>query len=199
MKKIVDDTIENKLTDTVKPEKFGFKEFVKSLALSIVFVLLLTNFVVKPIRVNGTSMYPSLKDKEVGFSNILSYKVFGVKRFDVVIVYVDELKEYLVKRVIGLPGEIVEFKNDTLYIDNNAVGEPFLNEPYMNSVKGYFNGIFTNSFGPVVLGDDEVWLMGDNRPYSSDSRRFGAFKLTKIISKDAYIIFPLNEAKIVAN
>lgn len=199
MKKIVDDTIENKVTDTVKPEKFGFKEFVKSLALSIVFVLLLTNFVVKPIRVNGTSMYPSLKDKEVGFSNILSYKVFGVKRFDVVIVYVDELKEYLVKRVIGLPGEIVEFKNDTLYIDNNAVGEPFLNEPYMNSVKGYFNGIFTNSFGPVVLGDDEVWLMGDNRPYSSDSRRFGAFKLTKIISKDAYIIFPLNEAKIVAN
>lgn len=199
MKKIVDDTIENKVTDTVKPEKFGFKEFVKSLALSIVFVLLLTNFVVKPIRVNGTSMYPSLKDKEVGFSNILSYKVFGVKRFDVVIVYVDELKEYLVKRVIGLPGEIVEFKNDTLYIDNNAVGEPFLNEAYMNSVKGYFNGIFTNSFGPVVLGDDEVWLMGDNRPYSSDSRRFGAFKLTKIISKDAYIIFPLNEAKIVAN
>jgi len=199
MKKIVDDTTENIVTDTVKPEKFGFKEFMKSLALSIVFVLLLTNFVVKPIRVNGTSMYPSLKDKEVGFSNILSFKVFGVKRFDVVIVYVDELKEYLVKRVIGLPGEIVEFKNDTLYIDNTAVSEPFLSDTYMNSVKGYFNGIFTNSFGPVVLGDDEVWLMGDNRPYSSDSRRFGAFKLTKIISKDAYIIFPLNEAKIVAN
>jgi len=199
MKKNVNDTMDNEVTDKVVPEKFGFKEFVKSLVLSIVFVLLLTTFVVKPIRVNGSSMYPNLKDKEVGFSNILSIKVFGVKRFDVVIVYVDELKEYLVKRVIGLPGEIVEFKNDTLYIDNKAISEPFLSDTYMNSVKGYFNGIFTNSFGPIILGDDEVWLMGDNRPYSSDSRRFGAFKLKKIISKDAYIIFPLNEAKIVAN
>ena len=195
----IDTKVPELVTTIEVTEKFGFKEFMKTLAVSFVFVLLLTNFVIKPIRVNGSSMYPSLKDKEIGFSNILSYKVFGAKRFDVVIVYVDELKEYLVKRVIGLPGEIVEFKNDTLYIDNKAISQPFLSDTYMNSVKGYFSGIFTNSFGPVILGDDEVWLMGDNRPYSSDSRRFGAFKLTKIISKDAYILFPLNEAKIVAN
>ena len=74
-------------------------DFIKSITISIVIVFLLTTFIVKPIRVDGSSMYPTLKDKQIGFSNIISLKVGGANRFDVVIVYVPQQDEYLVKRV----------------------------------------------------------------------------------------------------
>lgn len=165
-----------------------FKEFAKSVITSLIFVLILTNFVVKPIKVNGSSMFPTLKDDSLGFSNILSYKLFGVNRYDVVIVYVESLNEYLVKRVIALPNETIEIKDSKVYIDGIEIDQSFLDEAYVSE----FN-IFTTSFESLKLGDDEIFLMGDNRPYSSDSRVFGAFKLDDIIAKDAYIFYPFNE------
>ena len=164
------------------------KEFFKSVITSLVFVLVLTNFVVKPIKVNGSSMYPTLKDQSLGFANILSYQLFGVDRFDVVIVYVEALDEYLVKRVIALPNEVVEMKDDKLYVDGVLIDQSFLNQDYLKEVHQ-----FTTSFGPLKVGDNEVFLLGDNRPYSSDSRVFGAFKLEDVIAKDTYIFYPLNE------
>lgn len=165
-----------------------FKEFAKSVITSLIFVLILTNFVVKPIKVNGSSMFPTLKDESLGFSNILSYKLFGVNRYDVVIVYVESLNEYLVKRVIALPNETIEIKNSKVYIDGIEIDQSFLDEAYVSEFK-----LFTTSFESLKLGDDEIFLMGDNRPYSSDSRVFGAFKLDDIIAKDAYIFYPFNE------
>jgi signal peptidase I len=181
-----------------KEDHFGLVEFGKSLIFSIIFVILFTTFIAKPIRVNGSSMYPTLIDQELGFSNVLTLKVNGVHRFDVVIVYVDQLKEYLVKRVIALPGETVEYKNETLYIDHKPVDQNFLDAAYVAKIKKSTNSDFTNSFGPITIQPGEVWLMGDNRPFSSDSRRFGAFPIKKIVSKDAYILFPLNQIRIVA-
>lgn len=181
-----------------KEDHFGLAEFGKSLIFSIIFVILFTTFIAKPIRVNGSSMFPTLIDQELGFSNVLTLKVNGIHRFDVVIVYVDQLKEYLVKRVIALPGEIVEYKNETLYIDNKPVEQKFLDAAYVAQIKKSTNADFTNSFGPITIKPGEVWLMGDNRPFSSDSRRFGAFPIKKIVSKDAYILFPLNQIRIVA-
>ncbi|MBN2850944.1 MAG: signal peptidase I, partial [Erysipelotrichaceae bacterium] len=117
------------VTPEIKPpkkeEKFGILDFGKSLIFSIVFVVLFTTFVAKPIRVNGSSMYPTLVDKELGFSNVFTLKTFGIQRFDVVIVYVDQLQEYLVKRVVALPGETVEYHDETLYIDYEPVEENF--------------------------------------------------------------------------
>jgi signal peptidase I len=165
-----------------------FIEFAKSVFTSLIFVLVLTNFVVKPIKVNGDSMYPTLKDQSLGFSNILTYSLVGVNRYDIVIVYVESMDEYLVKRVIGLPNETIEVKDDKVYINGEMISQDFLDENYKSQFP-----IFTIGFESVTLGDDEVFLMGDNRPYSSDSRVFGAFKLDDIIAKDAYIFYPLNE------
>ncbi len=165
-----------------------FKEFAKSVITSLIFVLVLTNFVVKPIKVNGSSMYPTLKDQSLGFSNILSYQLFGVNRYDVVIVYVESLDEYLVKRVIALPNETIEVIDNQVYINGEVIEQNFFDQSYIKDFEP-----FTNSFGPITVGDDEVFLMGDNRPYSSDSRVFGAFKLSDIIAKDAYIFYPFNE------
>lgn len=171
-------------------------EFAKSVIGSLIFVSLLTNFVVKPIQINQSSMYPTLKDQQLGFSNILTYRIYGAKRFDVVIFYAEPLHDYLVKRVIGLPGETIESRNDVLYVDGQAVAQDFLDPEYVASQTAGGQR-FTNDFGPITLGADEVFLMGDNRPYSSDSRAMGPFKLSAILCKDAYIFYPLNEMRIV--
>jgi signal peptidase I len=180
-----------------KEEKFGLVEFGKSIIFSIVFVILFTTFIAKPIRVNGSSMYPTLIDQELGFSNVLTLKAFGIHRFDVVIVYVDQLQEYLVKRVIALPGETVECKNETIYIDGKPIAQDFLDKDYVAQIKKSTLAYFTNSFGPYTVKKGEVWLMGDNRPFSSDSRRFGAFPIKKIVSKDAYILYPFDQIRFI--
>jgi signal peptidase I len=90
--------------------------------------------------------------------------------------------------VIALPNETIEIKDGKVYIDGVEIGQSFLDQTYVSE----FNP-FTTSFESLKLGDDEIFLMGDNRPYSSDSRVFGAFKLVDIIAKDAYIFYPFNE------
>jgi signal peptidase I len=169
-------------------------EFIKSLITSLVIVLLLTNFVLKPIKVNGSSMFPTLRDQALGFSNILAFQMFGVDRFDVVIVYVDAMDEYLVKRVIGLPLETIEMRKDVLYINDVPFEERFIDVDYAAQITTPTRP-FTLDFGPITLAEDEVFLMGDNRPFSSDSRMFGPFKLNKILSKDVYIFFPFNQVR----
>jgi signal peptidase I len=137
-------------------------------------------------------MFPTLYDQALGFSNILAFHLFGLERFDVVIVYVASMDEYLVKRVIALPNETIEVRDNVLYIDNIAQKESFLNQAYMQQLSNP-NRNFTLDFGPITLNQDEVFLMGDNRPFSSDSRIFGPFKLEAILSKDVYIFFPFHQ------
>ena len=163
-------------------------DFLKMLLISAVAVFLCTQFLIRPVRVEGDSMYPTLHDGSVGFSNILTLRLQGLQRFDIAIVYIEERDEYLVKRVIGLPGETVEVREDQLLINGEVVEEPFLDSEYRANQSR--EGSFTADFGPVTLGMDEVFLMGDNRPYSSDSRRYGAFKLDQIKAKDVVVLFP---------
>ena len=137
-------------------------------------------------------MFPTLYDQSLGFSNILAFQIFGLQRFDVVIVYVASMDEYLVKRVIALPNETIEVRNNVLYIDGQIQAEDFLNQAYLEQMSNP-NRNFTLDFGPIKMGENEVFLMGDNRPFSSDSRIFGPFSLDAILSKDVYIFFPFHQ------
>lgn len=181
--------------DEIKKEPINWGqeiwEFVKMLLISIVVVFLCTRFLIRPVRVDGDSMYPTLHNNAIGFSNILTYRMQGLKRFDVAIIYVPEKKEHLVKRVIGLPGETVEYRQDQLLINGKIVEEDFFDEDYKRSQST--NGIFTQDFGPVTLAEDEYFMLGDNRPYSSDSRLYGAFKKEQIKAKDVVVLFPFQQ------
>ncbi|HIT22892.1 MAG TPA: signal peptidase I [Candidatus Faecimonas intestinavium] len=142
----------------------------------ILVVVLIKTFVVSPIRVNGASMDPTLNDKDIMLLDEISYRFSDIERFDIVVV--KEEDEYLIKRVIGLPGETVEYKNDKLYIDGKYVKEDFKHKE-------------TFDFS-TTLGKDEYFIMGDNRTNSTDSRVFGPISRDKIMGKTSLTILPVS-------
>ncbi|MEG0469327.1 MAG: signal peptidase I, partial [Longicatena sp.] len=126
----------------------------------------------------------------------------SIKRFDVVVAKNYDTDALWVKRIIGLPNETVEYKNDVLYIDGKEVKEPFLDKAYVESMKAQGERVnFTNDFVSEKLGEDEYLLVGDNRVNSLDSRNesVGAFKREQIIAKGVLVISPIQEMRYIGN
>lgn len=192
-------------------------DFVKVFIISAIVILLFVNFVAHPVRVDGKSMYPTLKDGEFGFTNVGGVLLNGVERGDIVVVTMKEngQKTHWVKRVIGLPGETVSCVNDVIYINGKVLDETqYIDPDYRQSFVDeyhYFNKV-TNSnsddnkrnynpdvdsniidFKEVTLGDDEYFVMGDNRPYSKDSRYVGPVKKSQLFAKKMLVLLPISD------
>lgn len=179
--------------------------FIKVFVVSAIVILLFVNFVAHPVRVDGRSMYPTLKDGEFGFTNVGGVLLNGVERGDIVVVTMEEegQKTHWVKRVIGLPGDTVSCVNDVVYINGKVLDETkYIAPDYRQSMVdkfGYFNKVpnadNTNveDFEEVKLGDDEYYVMGDNRPYSKDSRYVGPVKKSQIFAKKMLVLLPISD------
>lgn len=165
-------------------------DVIRSVAVWFFITWLVATYVAKPIRIDGTSMYPTLHHGDFGFSNIIGLKMGELRRFEVVVVYEPWLNDFVIKRIIGLPGETVSYKDNQLLINGAPVEEQFFDEEYTISMMAKTNDYFTNDFSEVTLGLDEYFIMGDNRPKSSDSREYGPIKKSQIISKSTLILFP---------
>ncbi len=151
--------------------------FVKALVL----VVILINFVFIPCVVNGSSMNPTYEEGEYGYSFIIT-KRLGISRFDTAVIKADSnsTEKLLVKRVIGLPGETVEYKDNKLYIDGKYYEEEFLGD------------VTTNDF-KVSLAENEYYCLGDNRNVSRDSRFYGPFEGSQIVSTHLFVLFPFED------
>lgn len=146
----------------------------------ILAVILIRTFIVTPVRVNGTSMYSTLKNGEIMILNKLDYKFNDIKRFDIVVVKTSDNK--IIKRVIGLPGETLKYENNTLYIDGVEVKEPYLKEKTED-----FN---INELGYKKIPSDCYFVMGDNRNNSKDSRIIGCVNKKQIQGSTKLVLFP---------
>lgn len=179
--------------------------FIKVFVVSAIVILLFVNFVAHPVRVDGRSMYPTLKDGEFGFTNVGGVLLNGVERGDIVVVTMEEegQKTHWVKRVIGLPGDTVSCVNDVVYINGKVLDETkYIDPDYRQSLVdkfGYFNKVpnadNTNvvDFEEVKLKDDEYYVMGDNRPCSKDSRYVGPVKKSQIFAKKMLVLLPISD------
>ena len=179
--------------------------FIKVFVVSVIVILLFVNFVAHPVRVDGRSMYPTLRDGEFGFTNVGGVLLNGVERGDIVVVTMEEegQKTHWVKRVIGLPGDTVSCVNDVVYINGKVLDETkYIDPDYRQSLVdkfGYFNKVpnadNTNvlDFEEVKLGDNEYYIMGDNRPYSKDSRYVGPVKKSQIFAKKMLVLLPISD------
>ena len=179
--------------------------FIKVFVVSAIVILLFVNFVAHPVRVDGRSMYPTLKDGEFGFTNVGGVLLNGVKRGDIVVVTMEEKgqKTHWVKRVIGMPGDTISCVNDIVFINGKVLDETqYIDPDYRQSCVdqfGYFNKVpnanntDVQDFEEVKVGDDEYYVMGDNRPYSKDSRYVGPVKKSQLFAKKMLVLLPISD------
>ena len=147
----------------------------------IISVILIRSYIITPVKVEGLSMYSTLDDKE-----ILLLKKYdkNYQRFDVVVFNYENTK--LIKRVIGLPGETIEYKAGKLYINGTYVPETFLNDKSTADFK-------LEEIGYEKIPKDYYFVMGDNRDQSTDSRIIGLIAKEDIEGTTNFAIFPLDK------
>jgi len=153
--------------------KERIKEWISYIVIILIVVLIRT-FIVTPIKVNGSSMYPTLENKDY---MLLKKYDEQYNRFDIVVVNNDGNK--IIKRIIGLPKEDISYKDNTLYINEKEV-------------KDNFGDGYTNDFIDYC-GKNEYFVLGDNREDSLDSRIIGCIDEKNILGKTNFIIFPFNK------
>ena len=156
----------------------------------IVFaVIIIRIFFIEPVRVDGRSMNTTLANGEIMILNKIVYRTTDVKRFDIVVI--DEGEKHIIKRVIGLPGESVEYKDNILYINGKKV-----DDPYPSTKTDDFS---IQDVGHEKVPGDTYFVMGDNREDSLDSRypAVGVIKKSKILGRVKLRIWPLNKFGIV--
>ena len=151
------------------------KELLPYISIIIV-VILIRIFLFSPALVSGSSMENTLYDGELVIVNKIGLKS-GIERFDIVIVKIGN--ELLIKRVIGLPNEKIEYRDNILYINDEVMETPIEFEKTLD---------FTH-----MIGDNEYFVMGDNRDVSQDSRVLGAFSIENIKGKVDLVLFPFNK------
>lgn len=155
---------------------------ILSYVLIIGIAILIKLFVFSPIRVNGTSMVPTLYDGDIMILNEIGYHLNGLERFDIVVI--NSNNEKIIKRVIGLPGETVEYKDNKLYINDKEVVENFKHEDTRDFKLSDIN--------VSVIPKNYYFVVGDNRGNSKDSRSIGLISSKQIMGKTSFVLYPFN-------
>ena len=155
------------------------KEIVQTALISLGIFLFVYVFLIQPHKVQGVSMEPAFENAELLLTEKISYRVSRVQRGDVVVFAapVDKKVDFI-KRIIGLPGENIEIKDHRVYINGLKLDEPYISIP-------------TTGDTNLTIGNDEFFVLGDNRGASSDSRSFGPIKRKSIKGKVWLVYWPI--------
>lgn len=152
------------------------KDILEIFFSAIIISVILLKFFFISCEVEGTSMVPTLHPEDRGISFVIT-KNIGVNRFDSVVIDIES--KLLVKRVIGMPNETIEYKNNVLYIDGVTYDEPYLKD------------VTTDDF-KFELKDNEYYCLGDNRVVSKDSRFYGPFNYEDFKASHLLVLFPFS-------
>ena len=177
-----DETKKPFLSDNAKKE---IREWVVAFAFALVAFFLIRTFLFTVITVDGKSMETTLHDGERLIVTVLDMKTTGPQHGDVVICHYPDRKENFVKRVIGLPGDIVSMENGITYVNTEPIDEPYIENPDMGS------------YGPYEVPDGQYFVLGDNRNASNDSRRVGFIDRKMFVGKVRFVMWPLTGLRVV--
>ena len=158
-------------------------EVAKSTAISIVIAVFIINFIFQIVTVNGESMVPTLQNNDKLILGKISYRITSVKRNDIVVVrYPADIRERIIKRVIAVAGDKVKINDNILYINGKAINEYYRNEDFMKD------------YDEVLVPPDSIFVLGDNRNFSKDSRSIdiGFVKLNLLEGKAVIRLYPFN-------
>ncbi|MEC1071351.1 signal peptidase I [Priestia megaterium] len=173
--------------------------WIKSIIIACILAFVVREYILAPIVVNGESMMPTLKnDEHIILNEVGKNKANNIKRFDIIVFHATKERDYI-KRVIGLPGDHIEYRNDTLYVNGKKYEEPYLDQ----YKKEMGTGPLTEDFkledytGSKTVPEGQLFVMGDNRMYSLDSRfpKVGTISVDKIVGKAKLAYWPLKEVQ----
>jgi signal peptidase I len=158
------------------------RELLEAVLPALVIVLVVNIFLAQATRVEGQSMDPNLHDNERLIIEKVSYRFRSPQRGDIIVLRRPQRSvDPLIKRVIGLPGETVTIRDAMVYIDGEPLSEPYLDQPTWGSME------------PVVVPENHVFVMGDNRRSSNDSRAFGVVPIDDIVGRAWLRYWPPSE------
>ncbi len=169
-------------------------ELLETVLISLLIIVPVRYFIIQPFFVKGQSMEPNFHDNDYLIVDELSYRLRAPERGEVVVLKSEVLQnQFLIKRIVGLPGETVEIQNGrvTIFNDQNPKGM-VLDEPYLAS------GEITDGNEKVTLAADQYFVMGDNRRFSYDSRRWGTLSKSDIVGRALVRLWPFSSAQVFA-
>jgi len=168
-----------------KKSKSFWRDLAETLILAVALFMIL-NTITARVKVFNVSMQPTLKQGHLLLVNKLAYKLGEPQYGDVVIFhYNGKQDDDYIKRVVGLPGDLVQISGGVVRINGNAITEPYIAE-------------VPNYSGEWQVPEDELFVLGDNRNNSSDSHQWGTVKMEWVVGKAVLIYYPFNEARMLS-
>jgi signal peptidase I len=158
------------------------REVLETILPAVLIAFLINLFLAQATRVHGQSMEPTLHSEQRLVVEKISYRFHGPRRGDIIVLKSPQQNsELLIKRVIGLPGETVEIRQGRVYVNGQEVNEPYLERPT------------GGNWGPIIVPPLHVFVLGDNRGFSNDSRAFGMVPIDNIVGRAWVSYWPLDE------
>jgi signal peptidase I len=166
------------------PRWLDLRAWVRDVIISVVIAAIVIVFLYQPVKVEGTSMMPWLTDQERIFVNKFVYRFGEIRRGDIVVFWfpLDPSKSYI-KRVVGLPGDVVEINRGAVIVNGQSVHEPYVPEQYRDHM----------TYPPVKVEPDRYYVLGDHRNASNDSRTWGTVERRRIYGKAVFVYWPLDK------
>ncbi len=165
------------------------REYAESFVIAVLLALFIILFVAQSFLVQGDSMEPSLHHGERLLVDKVTYRFRPPERGEIIVFsFPKDPRRKFIKRVIGVPGDTVEIRNRTLFINGIPIEED------------YIRGPMYQPYGPVVVPEGTVWVLGDNRNNSEDSRfpDVGPVPLDLVVGRAVVVYWPLREAGLIA-
>jgi len=162
--------------------------WVLTLGAAVLIAFVIRTFLFEPVKVEGSSMLDTLVDKEIMFVTKPEYLLGDPARGDVIICHYPDRTEYFVKRVIALPGDTIRIEGTDVFVNGEKLEDSYLT-PERNR--------HDHSMSETTMGEDEYFVMGDNRDNSNDSRAsvVGPLHRNQIMGHVRYVVFPFNKIR----
>jgi signal peptidase I len=168
-----------------------FTDLMETLVISASIFLIVYLFFVQPHQVNGQSMVPNFQSGEYVLTDKVTFRMRDPQRGEVIVFHAPKAAHCaegtgcdFIKRILAVPGDTLEVKNNAIYINGQLLPEPYIPADFKILPGTYTKG------GPVVMGPDEYMAVGDNRPYSSDSRTWGPISKRDIVGRAFFRYWP---------
>lgn len=175
-----------------------FTDLMETVVISLSIFLVVYLFFMQPHQVNGQSMVPNFQSGDYVLTDKISYKISEPKRGDIIVFHAPNSAHCakgtgcdFIKRILGLPGETIEVRDGQIFVNNQPLPEPYVPAEFET-----LPGAYTQT-GPIVLNADQYFAVGDNRPYSSDSRSWGPITKDEIVGRAFFRYWPMQSVGVI--